>query len=246
MLGFVVSNTKGFKMHIFYTPDIKGDDYLLNEQESKHATRVLRLVEGNEVLLIDGRGAKYVAVIAAKAGKKTLVNITSKEMIPHRSSHRLHIAIAPTKNMERLEFFLEKATEIGVDEITPLLCRYSERKVIKDERLERVVIAAAKQSVKAFMPKLNPLTKVADFVKKEHFGGRYIAHCYDMPKEALKDVATIAKGSTVMIGPEGDFSQEEVALASEYGFTAVELGKERLRTETAGIVACHTINLLNS
>lgn len=233
-------------MHIFYTPDIKGDDYLLNEQESKHAVRVLRLVEGDEVLLIDGKGGKYVAVIAAKAGKRTLVHVTSKESIQHRTAHRLHIAIAPTKNIERLEFFLEKVTEIGLDEITPLLCRFSERKVIKDERLERVVVAAMKQSVKAFMPQLNPLTKVSDFVKQEHSGGKYIAHCYDMPKEALKDVAILAAGSTVMIGPEGDFSEEEVALAVENGFTAVELGKERLRTETAGIVACHTVNLMNS
>lgn len=233
-------------MHIFYTPDISGNEYLLNEQESKHAIRVLRLGEGDEVLLIDGRGSKYQAVIAAKAGKRTLVHVTSKESVKCRSEHRLHLAIAPTKNMERLEFFLEKATEIGVDEITPLLCRYSERKVIKDDRLQRVVVAAAKQSVKAFMPKLNLLTKVADFIKQEHLGAKYIAHCYAMPKEALKDVAALAEGSTVMIGPEGDFSQEEVALATEHGFTAVELGKERLRTETAGIVACHTVNLLNS
>jgi len=233
-------------MHIFYTPDISGDEYLLSEPESKHAMRVLRLVEGDEILLIDGNGGKYVAKIAAKAGKRTLVHIISKETMDHRSKHRLHIAIAPTKNMERLEFFLEKATEIGIDEITPLLCRFSERKVIKDDRLQRVVVAAAKQSVKAFMPIINPLTKVSDFVQLPHEGSKYIAHCYDMPKAALKDVATVANGSTVMIGPEGDFSQEEVALAVEHGFEAVELGKERLRTETAGIVACHTVNLMNS
>lgn len=233
-------------MHIFYTPDIVADDYLLSEQESKHATRVLRLNEGDEVLLVDGKGGKYVAQIAAKSGKRSLVHVISKEQIKQRSSHRLHMAIAPTKNMDRLEFFLEKVTEIGVDEITPLLCRFSERKVIKDERLERVVVSAAKQSVKAFMPKLNPLTKVSDFLEQEHVGAKYIAHCYDMPKRALKDVATLAEGSVVMIGPEGDFSEEEVALAEKNGFTAVELGKERLRTETAGIVACHTVNLMNS
>lgn len=233
-------------MHVFYTPDIESDDYLLNENESKHAMRVLRLVAGNQVLLIDGKGSKYVAVIAAKTGKRTLVHVISKESIQQRAPHRLHLAIAPTKNLDRLEFFLEKVTEIGVDEITPLLCRFSERKVIKDERLERVIIAAAKQSVKAFMPKLNPLTKVRDFVLQTHEGGKYIAHCYDLPKEALKDVATLAAGSTVMIGPEGDFSEEEVQLAEDNGFVAVQLGKERLRTETAGIVACHTVNLMNS
>lgn len=233
-------------MHIFYTPDIKAKEHLLSEQESKHASKVLRLKAGDQILLIDGKGGKYFAEISVNAGKRTMVHVLSEEKVAQRSSHRLHMAIAPTKNMERLEFFLEKATEIGVDEITPLLCRYSERKVIKDERLQRVVVAAAKQSVKAFMPKLNPLTKVSDFVKKEHIGGKYIAHCYDMPKEALKDIATIAEASTVMIGPEGDFSEEEVALATECGFAPVELGKERLRTETAGIVACHTVNLMTS
>lgn len=233
-------------MHIFYTPDISGKEYLLNEQESRHASKVLRLKAGDEVLLIDGNGSRYQAEIMANMGKKTMVKVTSVEAIESRSSHYLHLAIAPTKNMDRLEFFLEKATEIGVDEITPLLCRYSERKTIKDERLERVVVAAMKQSVKAYMPKINPLTKVEDFVKKQHEGGKYIAHCYDKPKTPLKTLTTEHEASVVMIGPEGDFSLEEVESAEKNGFSSVELGKERLRTETAGIVACHTVNLMNS
>lgn len=233
-------------MHIFYTPDIQSDEYLLDEQESRHATKVLRLVEGDEILLIDGKGTQYVALINSRLGKRTMVHVKSKSSQGARSSHGLHMAIAPTKNIERLEFFLEKATEIGVDEITPLLCRYSERKVIKDERLQRIVVAAAKQSIKAFMPKLNPLTTVEDFVKKVEGEGKYICHCYDKPKVALKSITTAKSDSIVMVGPEGDFSIDEVELAEAHGFTSVELGKERLRTETAGIVACHTVNLMNN
>lgn len=233
-------------MHIFYTPDIEGKDYLLNEQESRHATKVLRLTAGDMVLLVDGKGGRYNAEIVSSVGKKTMVKVVDEVHFEKRASHYLHLAIAPTKNMDRLEFFLEKATEIGVDEITPILCRYSERKKIKDERLERVVVAAMKQSVKAFMPKINPLTKVEDLIKAKHHGSPCIAHCYDKPKSSLKSLATKAESTLVMIGPEGDFSMEEVALAEAYGFLSVELGKERLRTETAGIVACHTVNLMNS
>ncbi len=231
-------------MHIFYTPNITSDEYLLNEQESKHASKVLRLKTGDEVLLIDGKGTKYVAVISGNAGKRTMVRVQSKESYENRSNHYLHIAIAPTKNMDRLEWFLEKATEIGVDEITPLLCHNSERKVIKEDRLERVVLAAMKQSVKAYKPKLNSLTKFSDFVKSAGLDGKFIAHCYDQEKTPLKTACLNSAASLVMIGPEGDFSLEEVALAEANGFQAVELGKERLRTETAGVVACHTVNLM--
>lgn len=233
-------------MHIFYTPDIDSDDYLLSEQESKHASKVLRLVDGDNILLIDGHGGRYEATIVGRDGKRTMVHVESKLSEEARSSHRLHMAIAPTKSMERLEFFLEKATEIGVDEITPLLCRFSERKVIKQERLERIVVAAAKQSVKSFMPKLNPLTTVKDFVDKVQGEGKYICHCYDQDKSPLKEITLSASDSVVMVGPEGDFSLEEVELAQAKGFKAVALGKERLRTETAGIVACHTVNLMHS
>ncbi len=233
-------------MHIFYTPDIEGNDYLLSEQESKHASRVLRLKAGDEVLLIDGKGVRYQALIVDQTGKRIMVKVSSEQQFEKRAAHRLHIAIAPTKNIERLEFFLEKATEIGVDEITPLLCRFSERKVIKNDRLQRVVVAAMKQSVKAFMPQLNPLTSFDDFIKKTHTGGKYIAHCYDGEKNTLKEMVNSNSSSLVMIGPEGDFSLEEVALATKQGFVAVELGKERLRTETAGIVACHTVNLMSA
>ncbi len=233
-------------MHIFYTPDIISKDYVLNEQESTHASRVLRLKDGDEVLLIDGVGGKFLAAITGKMGKRIVVRVISSEQTECRSGHRLHMAIAPTKNIERLEFFLEKATEIGVDEITPLLCRFSERKVIKDERLERIVVAAMKQSIKAFKPKLNSLTKFDDFVAAQQVGGRYIAHCYDSHKQPLKDVVLQTESSLVMIGPEGDFSLDEVALAEANGFQSVELGKERLRTETAGIVACHTVNLITN
>jgi len=233
-------------MHIFYTPDIEKEDYLLNEQESRHASKVLRLKPGDEVLLIDGVGHHYLAEITGQSGKRTLVGLKSKVAFERRSDHYLHIAIAPTKNMDRFEWFLEKATEIGVDEITPLLCQYSERKVIKAERLERVLIAAMKQSIKAFKPKLNPLTPMADFVSSVDAEGKYIAHCYEQDKAALKQACLNARHSIVMIGPEGDFSTEELALAERHGFIGVALGQERLRTETAGVVACHTVNLMTS
>ena len=231
-------------MHVFFTPDISADDYLLSEEESKHANRVLRLTVDEEVLLIDGKGGEYLARISAMAGKRMMVNVIQKTFETARSVHRLHLAIAPTKNIDRLEWFLEKATEIGVDEITPLLCRYSERKVIKEDRLERVIVAAMKQSIKSFKPILHPLITFQDFVKQAAEEGRYIAHCYDEEKLSLKDVANTNKSTVVMIGPEGDFSLEEVALALENGFFGVTLGKERLRTETAGLVACHTVNLM--
>ena len=233
-------------MHIFYTPDITDDKYLLDEQESKHASKVLRLSVGDQILLIDGKGGKYTAEILENVGKRIRVSVVSKTIENERSAHYLHLAVAPTKNIERLEWFLEKATEIGVDEITPLLCRNSERKSIKDDRLERVVVAAMKQSIKPFMPKLNALTKADDFIKQNYSGGKYIAHCYDSEKLPLKSATTQNTSSIVMIGPEGDFSLEEVKMAEANGFQSVELGKERLRTETAGVVACHTVNLMNS
>ncbi len=231
-------------MYIFYTPDVSEENYLLSESESKHAMRVLRLSEGSELLLIDGEGTQYKAVITHQMGKRTAVHIISKTTQKERSEHYLHIAIAPTKSTERLEFFLEKATEIGIDEITPLLCRFSERKCIKNERLERVIIAAMKQSRKAFKPQLNPLTKFSDFVALNNQGNRYIAHCHETRREVFKHLITRASQTLIMIGPEGDFSPEEVRFAETNDFQSVRLSHERLRTETAGIVACHTVNLI--
>lgn len=232
-------------MHIFYTPDISADHYILSESESKHAVRVLRVAAGDEVLLTDGAGTLYNAVITEPNPKRCSLHVTSKTT-PKKKPYYLHIAIAPTKSIDRLEWFLEKATEIGFDEITPILSFHSERKIIKDERLEKVIIAATKQSIKAFKPKLNPLTTFKDFVTAQQKGTLCIAHCFDEQKPLLKAVCNKENKLTILIGPEGDFSIEEVKQALENGAIPVSLGESRLRTETAGIVACHTVNLMCS
>jgi 16S rRNA (uracil1498-N3)-methyltransferase len=232
-------------MHLFYTPDITGSTYTLNEDESKHCIRVLRLDRGDMVQLIDGRGGFYEAAISEANPKKCMVQIDKhiKEFGKH--SFCPHIAIAPTKNIERFEWFLEKATEIGVEEITPLLCEHSERKTINAERLEKIMVSAMKQSLKAYMPKLNPLIGFTDFVSTQFNGQKFIAHCSEGHRAELKDRYVTQSGSLILIGPEGDFSPDEIILAANNGFAEVSMGKSRLRTETAGVVACHTINLMN-
>ena len=229
---------------IFYAPDIEKDNRL-PEEESQHAVKVLRLKEGDEIEIVDGKGRFYHAEITFPHAKRCEVRLFSVEEDFHPQPVHLHIAIAPTKNMDRLEWFAEKVTEIGVGEITPLLCEHSERKVLKLERLEKILVSAMKQSKKAYLPKLNDLKKFSDFLKETSRGSRYIAHCYEEDKRVLvKDYAP-GSDALVMIGPEGDFSEKEVAMALEAGFVPVSLGESRLRTETAGVVACHTIQLIN-
>lgn len=232
-------------MHLFYTPDISSETYTLNEIESKHCIKVLRLNTGDQIELIDGKGNFYEAIITEPNPKKCKVEIVKTLKEFGKRNHYLHIAIAPTKNMDRFEWFLEKATEIGIDEITPILCEHSERKVIKPERLEKIIISAVKQSIKAYKPKLNGLISYKDFIQQELEENKYIAHCEDWEKQALKNTYGKGKSATILIGPEGDFSPEEIELAKENGFIETSLGPSRLRTETAGVVACHTINLLN-
>ena len=217
----------------------------LPEEEAQHCTRFLRLSIGDEITLTDGKGSFYKAEITAATNKRCLVAI--KETIfqkPLWPCH-LHIAMAPTKNMDRNEWFAEKATEIGFDELTFLNCRFSERKVIKNERIEKILISAIKQSLKARLPKLNEMTDFNKFINQEFKGQKFIAHCYEGEKPLLKDVLKAGEDALVLIGPEGDFSEGEVEKAIERGFTPISLGKSRLRTETAALVACHTLNLLN-
>jgi len=232
-------------MTLFYAPDIAVSNFL-SEEESQHCVKVLRLKDGDEFHLIDGRGGLYTAKIVAAHPKKTefkVVHVTEKfEQRPFK----LHLAVAPTKNIDRFEWFVEKATEIGFDELTPLLCRYSERKIIKPERIEKILISAAKQSLKAFVPQLNPLCPFDDFMKKSLPKNRYIAHCYDSPKQSLLSVCSQGEEVVVMVGPEGDFSLEEVETALHKDFQSVSLGTSRLRTETAALVACHTVTVVNS
>jgi 16S rRNA (uracil1498-N3)-methyltransferase len=231
-------------MQVFYTPNIDNITYALTPEESKHAIKVLRMQPGDEVTLIDGNGGLYNGIVDEADPKKCIVRIIEKIEQYGRKNYRLHIAIAPTKNNDRLEWFLEKATEIGIDSITPILCQRSERKTIKPDRLEKIILSAAKQSVKAYIPKLNPMLPFKTFVESVDEAGKYIAHCMPNPKPSLKSKLKDVSDLVVLIGPEGDFSPEEVNVALENGFSEVHLGKSRLRTETAGIVACHTVNLL--
>lgn len=232
-------------MHLFYTPDLKGELYYLDETESKHCIRVLRLNTNDQIQLIDGSGGFYTAKITDPNPKKCQIEIVESKNDFGKKNHYLHIAIAPTKNMDRFEWFLEKATEIGIDEITPILCEHSERKVLKTDRLEKVIISAIKQSIKAYKPKLNEITNFKDFICQNIESEKFIAHCEENEKILLKNAYNKHKNVTILIGPEGDFSPIEIELAKKNNFQEISLGESRLRTETAGIVACHTINLLN-
>jgi 16S rRNA (uracil1498-N3)-methyltransferase len=232
-------------MQLFYVPDISGAEVVFNETESKHAIRVLRLKEGDQVQLIDGKGGFHEAVISNPHPKKCRLIITKSTLDFEKRNFNLHIAIAPTKNIDRFEWFLEKCTEIGIDEVTPILSEHSERKVIKPERLQKILIAAMKQSLKAYLPKLNPITKLEDVLSNSEYQEKYIAHCNEGNKEHLKRFVKKGNNCLILIGPEGDFSLQEVELAKQKGFIEVSLGKARLRTETAGVVACHIVNLFN-
>ena len=231
-------------MHVFYTPDI-AVTCEMPEEEAAHCLRVLRLGVGDEVMLTDGKGCFYKAVISAATGKRCQVKVTETiEQEPLWNGH-LHLAMAPTKNMDRIEWLAEKATEIGFDELSFLNCRYSERKVIKTERVEKIVVSAVKQSLKARKPVVNEMMDFARFVKQDFAGQKFIAHCNEGEKPLLKEILVPGDDALVLIGPEGDFSPEEVKLAESLGFRSISLGKSRLRTETAALVSVHIMNLFN-
>ena len=232
-------------MHIFYTPDLSGTTYILDETESKHCVRVLRLEKGNEITLVDGRGGFFTAEIADPNPKRCAVKVVHSELNYGLRNFQVQVAIAPTKNIERIEWFLEKATEIGINRVTPLLCHHSERKEIKHDRLEKVMISAMKQSLKAYLPQLDEMIKFSAFIKQPFDGQKFIAHCEEQHRELLKNAIKTGENYLILIGPEGDFSPEEIKMALDAGFVPVSLGDSRLRTETAALVACHTFNLLN-
>lgn len=231
-------------MHIFYTPDINTIQEL-PEEESSHAIRVLRLTEGDEILLVDGIGNFYKAVITRAHHKRCSVEILDKYSEPDRH-YKVCIAVAPTKNIDRIEWFTEKSAEIGIDSLTLLKCRYSERKDVKKERISKILVSAMKQSQKASLTELESLVDFKSFVARPFDGQKFIAHCYKgAERQLLKDVYVTGSNALVLIGPEGDFSEEEVQQALDNGFRPVSLGTSRLRTETAALVACHTINFMN-
>lgn len=232
-------------MNIFFQSDLSSGINSLNEEESKHCLRVLRLKENDRINLIDGKGTFCEAVIVRADAKRCEYEIIERIPEYNKRNFNLTIAIAPTKNNERFEWFLEKATEIGIDQIIPIVCRYSERKDIKTDRLEKIIISAVKQSQKAYIPKLEPVIKFEEFIKTPFPEDKFIAHCFNEEKQLLKNIARPGTDSLICIGPEGDFSPNEVEMALNKGFKPVSLGNSRLRTETAGLVACHTLNLLN-
>lgn len=230
-------------MHRFFVPEIMEavEHYILPEEESKHACRVLRLKIGDKIALINGRGSLFNCEITEDHPKHCIVKIVSTYTETADSPH-IHIAISPTKNMDRLEWFLEKATEIGVHEVTPIIGDNSERKIIKSERLEKILISATKQSKRLYIPKLNPIVTVKEFIEKTPFA--YIAHCEDDNTKVELTSNEMNDSFTILIGPEGDFSLQEIKLALKKGFKPVMLGKNRLRTETAGIYAVTLAKIL--
>ncbi|MHC8950355.1 16S rRNA (uracil(1498)-N(3))-methyltransferase [Sphingobacterium hungaricum] len=236
-------------MHLFYTPLLKPEnkEFFLDENESKHAIRVLRLSKGSTVVLIDGVGGLYQAEILDANPKRTILTIVEVQSEYQKSSYALHIAMAPTKNMDRVEWFLEKATEIGLQEFTPIISSRSERKDVKIERLEKVAVSAMKQSLKAYLPKINPAVTLKQFFQQDlsAYQTKAIAHCEDGEKVYLAQASQAKQQYLILIGPEGDFSTEEIDLALQNGFTALSLGNSRLRTETAALMACAEVSLLN-
>lgn len=234
-------------MQLFYTPDIdpKLSQYFLSEEESKHAVRVLRLNVGDEVTLIDGKGGLYKAEINDAHPKRTILQINSVTQEYQKRNHFLHIAIAPTKNLDRIEWFLEKATEIGIDEISLVICQRSERKEAKVERLDKIITSAIKQSIKAYHPKLNAPVAFNQFVQQGFEGDKYIAHCADGEKADIRQSFKQNGRYLIMIGPEGDFTPAEIEMATKNGYRALTLGESRLRTETAALEACFEVNFLN-
>jgi 16S rRNA (uracil1498-N3)-methyltransferase len=235
-------------MQLFYNPtlDNSAKQFIFPPDESKHIVRVLRKSEGDIVHITNGKGYMFEAEILEADQKKCKARITSqRKSIPKR--YKLHMVVAPTKMNDRYEWFLEKATEIGVDEITPIICDHSERKTIKLERMERVLQSAMKQSLQTVLPQINPPITCKDFLELDStVGYRFIAHCQSGEKMELKRRVIADNDATILIGPEGDFSKEEIDLAKDKGYTPISLGRNRLRTETAAIVACTTVAIINN
>ncbi len=233
-------------MQLFYQENITETTTLFSfdTSESKHITKVLRKKEDDILHLTNGKGYLFTTKITDANPKKCIVKIIKSEQKPAKNYY-LHLVVAPTKNNERYEWFLEKVTEIGVHEITPIICEHSERKIIKPERFKKIIQTALKQSLHYYLPKFNDAISYKNFLKQDFDGQLFIAHCKNTERKTLKRKALADHKITILIGPEGDFSDTEVKLAIQKGFIPVSLGKHRLRTETAAIVACNTVALSN-
>lgn len=233
-------------MQLFYNPNISENDssFSFDKDESKHIAKVLRKKLGDVLHITNGKGWLFTAEITLAEQKHCNVSITSKAFQPKRN-YNLHLAVAPTKMNDRYEWFLEKATEIGIETITPIICDHSERKVVKTERFEKIIQSAIKQSLQYYLPKLNAPIAYKDFITQEFADQTFIAHCEETDKKSLKAQLKAATNCTILIGPEGDFSVKEIEMALQHNFIPVTLGNTRLRTETAAIAACHSVAFLN-
>jgi 16S rRNA (uracil1498-N3)-methyltransferase len=232
-------------MHLFFRQDISSDSIQLDREESRHCVKVLRLRKGDSIHLTDGKGNLAEGVIENDSLNGCEVNVTQRSSQKNKRQYKLTVAIAPTKNHDRLEWFVEKATEIGVDEIVPLICSHSERREVKTERLKNISISALKQSQNFFLPEISEAILFEDFIAKKSSSQKFICSCEVDSNHHLKNVCRPASDCVVLIGPEGDFTQEEIILALKNNFIEVSLGDTRLRTETAGIVACSVVNFIN-
>jgi 16S rRNA (uracil1498-N3)-methyltransferase len=233
-------------MQLFYNSTINEttESFTFDREESKHIIKVLRKKDGDILFVTNGLGYLFKTEITLASDSKCTVQMVSFEKSTP-SNFKLHLAVAPTKMNDRYEWFLEKATEIGIQEITPIICDRSERKVINTDRFEKIILSAMKQSNELYLPKLNPAISFKEFIKQQNEGLQLIAHCEETDKKTLKSVVQPNTNITVLIGPEGDFSEKEIALALEQKCIPVSLGNTRLRTETAAVVACHSVVFVN-
>lgn len=234
-------------MQLFYNPNIDKDTQQItfDKEESRHIVKVLRKKEGDTIYLTDGKGSLYTSKINIASDKKCLASIFGTTEKDLGRDYKLHLAIAPTKNNERLEWFLEKATEIGIDEITPIITQNSERRVIKKERLEKIIQSAMKQSLKYHLPKLNDALPFNEFLNRKFEKKVYIAHCQEGDKKGMKELIQPGESLTILIGPEGDFTLDEVSKSVNGGCIPISLGEARLRTETAAVVAVQNVAFIN-
>ncbi len=232
-------------MQVFHVHNTEAEHIVLDAEESRHCVRVLRLAPGQEAVLTDGRGSWCRATLEEADPRAAMFRIRQREQGPGKRPFGLHMAVAPTRNIDRFEWFLEKATECGIDEITPLICENSERRIIKPQRLEKILVSAMKQSLRAYLPVLHPLTGFSRFMQGTQPGEKHIAHCHNGHKQALSAGCRAGSDLLILVGPEGDFSQEEVGQALETGYRPLSLGPHRLRTETAALALCVQANTVN-
>lgn len=231
-------------MIIFYAPEIL-DNSELPEEESGHAIRVLRHQEGDEIEVVDGKGFWYHCKIILAHPKHCQVEILSRKEDNHWP-YQVELVVAPTKNLDRMEWFLEKATEMGLDRFIPIKSRFSERKELKTERMKKIAISAMKQSLKATLPLIDEMTDIKKVIEEPFNGQKFIAHCMDdQPRQLLSHLINKGEAVRILIGPEGDFSPEEVNLAINNNYIPISLGEQRLRTETAALASVHTIHVIN-